>query len=314
MKMNLSEVPSRVVIVVLNMDTSMVGKKIGPYTVEKRTADDSIYGENIQDRLIRHADTYALMEILQAFQDDRFMTFECNQKGTDFNTMGLKMLSDALLLFKPSDFHLSYSMCFNESGAGGSTSIIFPVLNRRKKMHNLSLSDDELFQLKTFREKIQRRCKLEEVHKEIKPRVSQMIDLYNNAMYAFPDFLQFLQYIMIFEQAAMVDKEMTYRISRNIALLLGNDVEECIFIEKEIKGLYGIRSAITHGRNSRVEYEDVVKARDYACRLIRKLIEIGIVGDMGREYTNSGYGSFNPKTKDEEQMYNAIEVKSNPWI
>jgi hypothetical protein len=72
--------------------------------------------------------------------------------------------------------------------------------------------------------------------------------------------------------------ELTYRISRNIAVLLGDDIDNSSEIFKNIQDLYGKRSIIVHsGKASKknpLSKDDILKLRDYVRRSIKELIVI----------------------------------------
>jgi hypothetical protein len=72
--------------------------------------------------------------------------------------------------------------------------------------------------------------------------------------------------------------ELTYRISRNTAVLLGNDIAESDKIFKDIKHLYKKRSSIVHRGEVKgkepLSNDDILKLRDYVRRSIKELIVI----------------------------------------
>ena len=66
--------------------------------------------------------------------------------------------------------------------------------------------------------------------------------------------------------------ELRYRISRNAAVLLGNDKEEYKKIYKDVKALYDKRSIITHtGKSNSFKKEDLLKLRYYVRESIKKM-------------------------------------------
>lgn len=68
------------------------------------------------------------------------------------------------------------------------------------------------------------------------------------------------------------DRELRYRVSRNAAVLLGEDQDAAQVIFKEIKALYDKRSKLVHtGDNSLVLRADVLKLRDYVRRTIKEI-------------------------------------------
>lgn len=92
------------------------------------------------------------------------------------------------------------------------------------------------------------------------------------------------------------DSEISHRISRNAAVLLGKDFEDSKKIFTDIKNLYTKRSNIIHGkiihnRSKIVNVEDVVKLRNYVRESIKEINKNGKNKDDILEFLNSqGYG------------------------
>jgi len=72
------------------------------------------------------------------------------------------------------------------------------------------------------------------------------------------------------------DTELTYRISRNAAVLLGEGKEDSKKIFADMKALYKKRSEFVHtGKSSIIKIVDMLKVRDYVRKSIKKVNEIG---------------------------------------
>jgi len=70
--------------------------------------------------------------------------------------------------------------------------------------------------------------------------------------------------------------EITYRISRNTAVLLGKDVKDSRKIFREVRELYAKRSAIVHsGKSDIVNNEDLSKLRYYVRESIKRIYRTG---------------------------------------
>ena len=70
--------------------------------------------------------------------------------------------------------------------------------------------------------------------------------------------------------------ELTYRISRNIAVLLGKDGIDSETIFSEIKDLYAKRSRIVHsGKSNVITDEDLLKLRNYVRESIKIIDKLG---------------------------------------
>lgn len=93
------------------------------------------------------------------------------------------------------------------------------------------------------------------------------------------------------------EQELSHRISRNAAVLLGKDFNESETIFNDIKKLYTKRSNIVHGTIARekktVNNEDVVKLRNYVRESIKEINIKGKSRDELLEFLNShGYGEY----------------------
>lgn len=72
------------------------------------------------------------------------------------------------------------------------------------------------------------------------------------------------------------NSELKYRISRNAAVLLGNDKYPSDLIFKDVKKLYEKRSDLVHtGDKSKINMEDLLKLRNYVRESIKKIDDIG---------------------------------------
>ncbi len=70
--------------------------------------------------------------------------------------------------------------------------------------------------------------------------------------------------------------ELSYRISRNAAVLLGNDEEDSENIYRKIKNdLYSKRSKLVHSGKSNINMDDVLKLRGYVRESIKKIHTMG---------------------------------------
>lgn len=86
--------------------------------------------------------------------------------------------------------------------------------------------------------------------------------------------------------------ELTYRISRNAAVLLGKEKDESEVIFSDIKKLYKLRSEIVHGGKSNVIHiEDLLKLRHYIRESIKEINKVGKSKDELLDVLNScGFG------------------------
>lgn len=84
------------------------------------------------------------------------------------------------------------------------------------------------------------------------------------------------------------NSELKYRISRNAAVLLGNDKYPSDLIFKDVKKLYDKRSHLVHtGDKSKINMEDLLKLRNYVRESIKKIDDIGKNKDELLDILNS---------------------------
>ena len=92
------------------------------------------------------------------------------------------------------------------------------------------------------------------------------------------------------------DSEISHRISRNAAVLLGKNFEDSEKIFDDIKRLYGKRSKIIHGdtpkKSKMVNDEDVMKLRYYVRESIKEINKNGKKKEDILDFLNShGFGT-----------------------
>ena len=88
--------------------------------------------------------------------------------------------------------------------------------------------------------------------------------------------MSFLSLMISLEALLNPDRqEVTYRVSRNTAVLLGKDKKDSKKIFDEIKNLYGKRSQIVHtGNSNSIDEKDLLKLRHYVRESIKELNKI----------------------------------------
>lgn len=88
--------------------------------------------------------------------------------------------------------------------------------------------------------------------------------------------------------------EITYRISRNCAVLLGSDVESSRKIYGDVKYLYGLRCAIVHlAKKVRIEKDELKRLRGYVREALRAMLNINKDKGKALEILNQmGFGEF----------------------
>ncbi len=87
--------------------------------------------------------------------------------------------------------------------------------------------------------------------------------------------------------------ELTYRISRNVAVLLGNNMDHSDLIFKDVQKLYGKRSGLVHKGKSNIKEEDLLRLRNYVRESIKKIDDMHKNKDDLLKLLNScGFGQM----------------------
>lgn len=87
------------------------------------------------------------------------------------------------------------------------------------------------------------------------------------------------------------DQEITYRISRNTAVLLGQDKNNSADLFREVKQLYSKRSQIIHRGERIATGEDLIKLRSYVRDSIKQIYRVNKSKDDIMDMLNSlGFG------------------------
>lgn len=100
---------------------------------------------------------------------------------------------------------------------------------------------------------------------------------------------------ILMEQDGLINKSIAAQISEYVAFLLGKDASDRIMMEKEVKRLYAIRSAIAHGKSKTKINSDLDKIFDIVRKIIVKfltndnLISIHNVRELREHVTNLKY-------------------------
>lgn len=112
--------------------------------------------------------------------------------------------------------------------------------------------------------------------------------------------LSFLSLMISLETLFNVDRqELRYRISRNIAVLLGKDKDDAKAIFDKVRGLYDKRSGLVHTGKSNIGREDLSRLRSYVRKSIKEVDKLGENKSDVLDMLNScGFGK-SPSTKNQ---------------
>jgi hypothetical protein len=107
-----------------------------------------------------------------------------------------------------------------------------------------------------------------------------------------------LEIIFNYNEETIITSSILHQISENTALILGNNAEECIQIEKEMKKLYSKRSSIVHAGNTDININMLMDILNYSSCIILLLLN-------KKEYQN---------VKSIKELYDLLKLKkyNNP--
>jgi len=87
------------------------------------------------------------------------------------------------------------------------------------------------------------------------------------------------------------DQEISYRISRSTAVLIGKTRSESKIIFEDVRNLYKKRSNLVHTGKADIKEEDIIKLRHYVRESIKALSTKSVGKDDAlRELNTLGFG------------------------
>ena len=81
-----------------------------------------------------------------------------------------------------------------------------------------------------------------------------------------------IESLLTFQEKTMITPSIANSISESIAMILGSNYEDRIIIEKQVKEIYSIRSAITHGNDKLVSDEEMNIVMDISRYVLRAFL------------------------------------------
>ncbi|WP_204126915.1 HEPN domain-containing protein [Pseudomonas ogarae] len=82
-----------------------------------------------------------------------------------------------------------------------------------------------------------------------------------------------LEVLFAINEKGVISSSLMAKFSESCAQILGESIDDCVFIEKEIKKLYGVRSAVVHSGKSEVSSADLHKIIFYVRQVILRILE-----------------------------------------
>lgn len=207
-------------------------------------------------------------KIMESFREFAFFNDELNDK--------IRLLR----LFKEGDVYMPTIIdCINNSAvpSGGEnlgSGLIY------------DLKENEIPWLQNF---------LDAVHLPFKKEYIKLAFENFELSYNIPKKINHLQFLVIMTGLEILlspaDAELTYRISRNTAVLTGQDKNEATKIFNRMKKLYKIRSQIVHSGSIVPEKEQILELRNYLRTALKKVISIDKEKDEVTNWLDShGFG------------------------
>ena len=189
-------------------------------------------------------------------------------------------------LFKEGDIRMAKSYYFTEHDGSNHNFMSFrnslPISD--SKYH---LEESEILELENFIDKIKLPFGL--------PYLQLAFESFEESHNIHNRGLSFLILMMALEVlfSPADDRELSYRIRRNIAVLLGKTQGESEAIYKEIRKLYDIRCEISHaGKWKTVNQESLLILREYVRKAIKRISLFGKSKDDLSDLLNaSGFGT-----------------------
>lgn len=154
-----------------------------------------------------------------------------------------------------------------------------------QSLSRYSLNENEIIELQKF---------LDNTTRPFMPHLELALDSFNISYHISDENLAFLS-LMNGLEALFNDggSELTHRIARACAVLLGKDRTDASSIYEDIKKLYRLRSSIVHA-NTKINVEDgnLQKLRDYVRRAIKLLIKSNLSKtEILKNLNMDGFGS-----------------------
>ncbi|MEJ1226554.1 hypothetical protein V9K90_12230 [Pseudomonas sp. CCNWLW56] len=82
-----------------------------------------------------------------------------------------------------------------------------------------------------------------------------------------------LEVLFAINEKGVISSSLMAKFSEACAQILGESADQCVLIEKEIKKLYGVRSAVVHSGKSEVSLADLHKMIAYVRQVILRILE-----------------------------------------
>lgn len=277
------------VAILANVDDSILNLKLNNNFEIKRTSKENTV--NIVQKITKLPNYFINNELtsLNCINDDNtayYLTktdYNPNEDQEILNEQWyfIQDLCDKIRLFKEGNIRIPFCYQIRNRPLSG----IIHKLDKNAYPELLHIEKEEITPILSF---------IENMHLPFKKEFLQLAFNNYNLSYEVENLnLQFLSLMnameVLFHPSG--EGELTYRISRNVAVLLGRNKEESKQIQDKIKHLYNIRSRIVHSGRLNVDFSNLRKLR---CFTRESLKEINNIGKNKEELHNllnsSGFG------------------------
>ena len=326
----------KTVIFVTNIDDGLIGKTICGYQLRKvytgssdrselLTATmyswefaNSLFLENDRETgCLQEPATNKTVRVDSFLQKDlsgsyyRYFIKEYDSEIEDKEWMSALRFVQCLSLFSDSGISFSYPYGFIE---GKGVAIIQSPLHNYKSIYDwgiFKLSECEIETLECFynsflllENEIPNGNEKKEWKQTIKT-INGMIDFWMEARKIANIDIKFIMHVSILEMLIDSSNELSYRISRAVAIFLGLSKQESRDIYKNVRNLYNARSRFLHDGESNDDKNVALfydNAEQYARQVVVKLIQEtakGLTITIIREAFDSlGYGEYSAFSRD----------------
>ncbi len=281
---------NQVIIPLCGVDESMTGFSINGWDIkkidfasEKNTIADNIIDSELYEALYSWVDTEDRYTIFQLPQENQKPYFLCFYKETK-DVSDFEPIVDVLRVIKSSQFGCWYPISLKDG-------ILIPILKSRFYMTDamqirplLSLSPQEREQaLQLYQTRIDER---------FPDIVKTMLLFFHESCRSSNLYLSFITRVIILEMLIEGNAELSYRLKRSVAVLLGRDKEESVKIAESVNIIYRERSKFLHdGKTDKISDDLMDLTYDYARRVVANLMCIpDDIKNIRSTLEQAGYG------------------------
>ncbi len=248
------------------IDTSLAGFELGGWKVriihENSMEQDGLFpGAQYPHKIFGISQWYPDYHV---FSENPYCIYLEKQSVSPFD---IRAVMDACRLFKPSRIGLYYPISANVAGGciiNALSAYAYENKNRIDGVEAFSLTEAEQIALQELYQK------LSEPQSD---SVKRMLELFHEAYRTGNPDIAFILRITILEMLIEGNAELSFRLSRSVAVLLGKNRDDSSEIYEKCKKMYSARSTFLHdGSSSKIKKEYGLLALDYSRRVIANLL------------------------------------------